>query len=181
MQSKPHKYYYLWFRLLLFRSPLLKESIFLSFPVGTKMFQFPTFPPYMLVYLHIGNWSFFTNCVSTFRYLWINGYLLLPIAFRSLSRLSSALDAKAFTLRSQQLNLITLVIQFKMFTKIIFCLHFGLIVHTYLKVCQFYLSIIFAFIYIFFNVLYRYLLYLGGGKESRTPDLLLARQALQPN
>ena len=33
-----------WFRLLLFRSPLLKESSFLSFPVGTKMFQFPTLP-----------------------------------------------------------------------------------------------------------------------------------------
>ena len=100
MQSEPQRYYYLWFRLFLFRSPLLKESIFLSFPVGTKMFQFPTFPPHVLLYLYMGNWSFFTNCVSTFRHLWINGYLLLPIAFRSLSRLSSALDAKAFTLRS---------------------------------------------------------------------------------
>ena len=27
LQSKPQKYYYLWFRLLLFRSPLLQESI----------------------------------------------------------------------------------------------------------------------------------------------------------
>ena len=36
--------YFFWFRLFLFRSPLLKESSFLSFPVGTKMFQFPTFP-----------------------------------------------------------------------------------------------------------------------------------------
>ena len=27
MQSEPQKYYYLWFRLLLYRSPLLKESI----------------------------------------------------------------------------------------------------------------------------------------------------------
>ena len=34
-----------------------------------------------------------------------NGYLLLPIAFRSLSRPSSALGAQAFTLRSLQLNL----------------------------------------------------------------------------
>ena len=32
------------FRLFLFRSPLLQESSFLSFPVGTEMFQFPTFP-----------------------------------------------------------------------------------------------------------------------------------------
>ena len=38
--------------------------------------------------------------VSPFRYLRINGYLLLPEAFRSLSRLSSALSAKASTLRS---------------------------------------------------------------------------------
>ena len=38
--------------------------------------------------------------VSPFRYLRLNGYLLLPAAFRSLSRLSSALSAKASTLRS---------------------------------------------------------------------------------
>ena len=43
--------------------------------------------------------------VSPFRYLRIDGYLLLPAAFRSLSRLSSALSAKASTLRSFQLNL----------------------------------------------------------------------------
>ena len=33
------------FRLLPLRSPLLRESIFLSIPPGTKMFQFPEFPP----------------------------------------------------------------------------------------------------------------------------------------
>ena len=33
------------FGLLPFRSPLLRESIFLSFPAGTKMFQFPAFAP----------------------------------------------------------------------------------------------------------------------------------------
>ena len=38
--------------------------------------------------------------VSPFGYLRINGYLLLPEAFRSLSRPSSALSAKASTLRS---------------------------------------------------------------------------------
>ena len=38
--------------------------------------------------------------VSPFRHLRINGYLLLPAAFRSLSRLSSALGAKASSLRS---------------------------------------------------------------------------------
>ena len=43
--------------------------------------------------------------VSPFRHLRISGYLLLPAAFRSLSRLSSALSAKASSLRSLQLNL----------------------------------------------------------------------------
>ena len=43
--------------------------------------------------------------VSPFRYPRIKGYLLLPVAFRSLSRLSSALSAKASTLRSFYLNL----------------------------------------------------------------------------
>ena len=36
----------------------------------------------------------------------INGYLLLPVAYRSLSRPSSAPDAKAFPLRSFQLDLL---------------------------------------------------------------------------
>ena len=39
-------------------------------------------------------------CVATFGYLRINAYLQLPEAFRSLSRPSSAPDAKAFPLRS---------------------------------------------------------------------------------
>ena len=43
--------------------------------------------------------------VSPFRYLRIIGYVLLPEAFRSLSRLSSALSAKASTLRSLLLDL----------------------------------------------------------------------------
>ena len=43
--------------------------------------------------------------VSPFRHPRINGYLLLPEAFRSLSRLSSALSAKASTLRSSSLDL----------------------------------------------------------------------------
>ena len=42
----------------------------------------------------------FLRRVSPFRNLRVNGYLLLTAAFRSLSRLSSALSAKASTLRS---------------------------------------------------------------------------------
>ena len=43
--------------------------------------------------------------VSSFGYLRIEAYLQLPAAFRSLSRPSSAPDAKAFTLRSCSLEL----------------------------------------------------------------------------
>ena len=51
--------------------------------------------------LWIGLWLTGSTCrVSPFRYLRINVYLPLPAAFRSLSRLSSALSAKASTLRS---------------------------------------------------------------------------------
>jgi hypothetical protein len=35
----------LWFGLFRVRSPLLTESRLFSFPVGTEMFHFPTFPP----------------------------------------------------------------------------------------------------------------------------------------
>ena len=43
------------------------------------------------------------------RNLRIKGYLLLPEAFRSLSRLSSALSAKASTIRSYQHNQLDLI------------------------------------------------------------------------
>ena len=48
----------------------------------------------------------YSRQVSPFRHLRIIGYLLLPAAFRSLSRLSSALSAKASTLRSYSLDLL---------------------------------------------------------------------------
>ena len=44
--SLPRTYCYMRFGLLRFRSPLLSESFLLSFPPGTKMFQFPGFPSY---------------------------------------------------------------------------------------------------------------------------------------
>ena len=47
--------------------------------------------------------------VSPFRYLRIVAYLQLPEAFRSLSRLSSALSAKASTLRSLCLTILIFV------------------------------------------------------------------------
>ena len=53
----------------------------------------------MTMYSSCSDWSY-SRQVSPFRHLRIIGYLLLPAAFRSLSRLSSALSAKASTLRS---------------------------------------------------------------------------------
>ena len=60
---------------------------------------------YMAMYSPYSDRSF--SCrVSPFRNLRVNGYLLLTVAYRSLSRLSSALSAKASTLRSYSLDLL---------------------------------------------------------------------------
>ena len=108
MQSEPQYCKQHWFGLFLFRSPLLQESSFLSFPAGTKMFQFPAFPSYTLLYSCMDYQVLFPSRVSSFGYLWVTGYLLLTTAFRSLSRPSSALGAQVSSLRSLQLNLILL-------------------------------------------------------------------------
>ena len=55
---------------------------------------------------------FFTICVSTFRNPRIEAYLQLPVAYRSLSRLSSAPDAKAFSLCSCLLELLLINMSF---------------------------------------------------------------------
>ena len=60
--------------------------------------------PRNAMYLRYVSW-FFTMSVSTFGYLRISAYLQLPAAFRSLSRPSSAPDAKAFALCSYSLEL----------------------------------------------------------------------------
>ena len=68
-----------------------------------RCFSSPGSLPYVMDW-RMDDWSF-SSRVSPFRYLRIDGYLLLPAAFRSLSRLSSALSAKASTLRSFLLDL----------------------------------------------------------------------------
>ena len=68
-----------------------------------RCFSSPGSLPYVMDW-RMDDWSS-SSRVSPFRYLRINGYLLLPAAFRSLSRLSSALSAKASTLRPFLLNL----------------------------------------------------------------------------
>ena len=74
-----------WFGLFPFRSPLLREAVFLSLPAGTKMFQFPRLAP-----------SEITDggCPSDSRVVpfgnpGIRGHLHLPRAYRRLSRPSS--------------------------------------------------------------------------------------------
>ena len=66
-----------------------------------RCFSSPGSPPYVMYWrMDTTKWW-----VSPFRDLRINGYLLLPEAFRSLSRLSSALSAKASTLRSSSFEI----------------------------------------------------------------------------
>ena len=65
--------------------------------------------------LCIGVWmTGLTSRVSPFRYPWIIGYLHLPAAFRSLSRLSSALSAKASALRPSSLVQSLVLIRFRL-------------------------------------------------------------------
>ena len=61
-----------------------------------RCFSSPGSLPYVMDW-RMDDWSL-SSRVSPFRYLRINGYLLLPEAFRSLTRLSSALSAKASAL-----------------------------------------------------------------------------------
>ncbi len=67
-----------------------------------RCFSSPGSLPYAMD-SHMDTWGP-PRWVSPFRYPWLIRYLLLPTAFRSLSRLSSALSAKASTLRSFLLN-----------------------------------------------------------------------------
>ena len=71
-----------------------------------RCFSSPGSLPYVMDW-RMDGWSL-SSRVSPFRYLRINGYLLLPEAFRSLSRLSSALSAKASAIRSYQHNQLAL-------------------------------------------------------------------------
>ena len=72
------------------RSPLLAESLLMSFPPGTEMFQFPGFAS-------LAGWPY--GRVSPFGYPRINGRSPLPAAFRSVPRPSSPLSTKASTKR----------------------------------------------------------------------------------
>ena len=96
--------------------------------------------------------------VAPFGHLRINTCLRFPVAFRSLLRPSSALGAKASTVCPYYLD---------------FVLHFALgrahAAYAFFPCCLFYAVV---------KVHPREKNKIGGDKEDRTPDLLLARQAL---
>ena len=75
------------------RSPLLAESLLMSFPPGTEMFQFPGFASISYVF----RYGYPCGWVAPFGYPRINACSRLPVAFRSVPRLSSPPGAKAST------------------------------------------------------------------------------------
>ena len=80
----------------------LEIDVFFLFLRVLRCFSSPGSPRTAMYSLHADRG--FLCRVSPFRYLRIIGYVLLPEAFRSLSRLSSALSAKASTLRPYYFN-----------------------------------------------------------------------------
>ena len=86
------------FRLLPFRSPLLRESLLLSFPRGTEMFQFPRCPPPGLC-VRPGVTRYYAGRVAPFGDPRFSSLDSSPGLFAVLPRPSSALDAKASTVR----------------------------------------------------------------------------------
>jgi hypothetical protein len=85
-----------WFGLFRVRSPLLAESRLISTPPGTEMFHFPG---YRFVHLCIQCTIPLKRWVAPFGNRRIKGYLPLPDAYRSLSRPSSPVSAKASIMR----------------------------------------------------------------------------------
>ena len=77
-----------WFGLLPFRSPLLGESLLISVPGLLRWFTSPSVTS-AAYFIQLSGFQFCWR-VTPFGYLRVNGYVLLPAAFRSLSRPSSS-------------------------------------------------------------------------------------------
>ncbi len=94
------------FGLLRVRSPLLAESQLMSFPGLLRWFTSPSvaLPSYFIQTLQCMN--HFIR-VTPFGYPRITGYVLLPAAFRSLSRPSSPVSSKASAMDLYSLDHIT--------------------------------------------------------------------------
>ena len=131
------------------------------------MFQFRRFPShtYLIQYGMTGHDS---GRIAPFRHLRINVCLRLPAAFRSLPRLSSASDAKAFALRPYSLDPLRIIVflqRFK-FKIVVFPKRFVLF-------STFDFSLYFAFLFVQFSSYRRQLslpssqLSLPGGHKPR--------------
>ena len=105
MRSEPHGARTMVWPLSISLAATLEITCCFLFLRLLRCFSSPGSLPYVMDW-RMDDWSS-SSRVSPFRYLRLNGYLLLPAAFRSLSRLSSALSAKASTLRSFLLDLLT--------------------------------------------------------------------------
>ena len=136
--------------------------------------------------------------VSSFGHPRIEAYLQLPVAYRSLSRPSSAPSAKAFSLRSFSLELSLISVLF--FNYVSFANRFCCFLFRYVVVSLFQLSerlifvfidwfVLFCLLDLFFSIRFSmyilpippYLLLLskfGRPKWTRTTDLVLIRHAL---
>ena len=82
------------FRLFPVRSPLLGKSLLFSLPPATEMFQFAGFA--LTTYVFSGKCPY--GRVSPFGNPRIKAFRRLPAAYRSLTRPSSPVHAKAFTI-----------------------------------------------------------------------------------
>ena len=97
-ESLPRKDKSLRFGLLPFRSPLLRESLSLSFPPLTEMFHFSG-SRFANLFIQSAMTDLYFGRVFPFGYLRIKACLRLPVAFRSLPRPSSPCVAKASACR----------------------------------------------------------------------------------
>jgi hypothetical protein len=97
---QPHTTYVVWFGLLRVRSPLLTESLFVLFSCRYLDVSVPYVSLLHTMYLCTSTWALTPSGFPHSDIYGSNGYLRLPVAFRSLSRPSSAYGAKAFTLCS---------------------------------------------------------------------------------
>ena len=98
MQSEPHGARTMVWALPRSLAATLEITCCFLFLRLLRCFSSPGSLPYVMDW-RMDDWSP-SSRVSPFRHLRIKDYLHLPAAFRSLSRLSSALSAKASTLRS---------------------------------------------------------------------------------
>ena len=102
------------------------------------MFQFTPFPSCRLC-IHLPIPGHYPRCVPAFGHPRIIRYVLLPAAFRSLSRPSSAPSAKAFTLcpYSLDLYLVLSFIEIVVSTSQLFFLKKTCLVLYFLPLCSF--------------------------------------------